>query len=288
MFQKIWSSLPVCLGGILLAGCVGGLEMERGLEQGELEDNLLVEADVFTGDGSGLDALSGQPDAGQTGPPLTSPDASTPDAERVDDTSVSENDVAAVEDATPEEDVGPPGCGASLTSCDGVCVDLMKTAAHCGQCNEPCSGGEVCSAGQCHSNEKIAGVLEHVNLARAQDQNCGQHGDRPAVGAVAGHALLHEASQRHADDMLANNFFSHTGSDGSSFSQRIRDTGYPGSPVGENIAGGDQDPARVVQRWMNSDGHCRNIMNGSATEIGVGYSVGGPWGSYWVLKLARR
>ena len=29
------------------------------------------------------------------------------------------------------------------------------------------------------------------------------------------------------------------------------------------------------------DGHCSNILNGDATEIGVGYYAGGSWGTYW-------
>ena len=146
--------------------------------------------------------------------------------------------------------------------------------------------GESCEEGLCPDEAIIEGVLQAVNEARSSETDCGQYGVLPAVGPVTGDALLHQASHAHTIDMRDNDFFSHTGSDGSSFSQRINDTGYSGSPVGENIAGGGTEPAGVVARWIDSDGHCRNIMNGSANQIGVGYVSGGQWGSLWTLKLA--
>lgn len=135
---------------------------------------------------------------------------------------------------------------------------------------------------------EIAGVIAAMNAIRAEPQNCGQHGDFAAVPPITGNSQLHEASLRHAIDMAENGFFSHTGSDGSSFSQRISESGYPGSPVAENIAGGGREAAGVVDRWLNSDGHCRNLMTNRGTEIGVGFVEGGQWGTLWVLKVGRQ
>jgi uncharacterized protein YkwD len=42
----------------------------------------------------------------------------------------------------------------------------------------------------------------------------------------------------------------------------------------------------VVQAWMESDGHCRNIMNPAFTRAGVGHAAGGRYGGYWTLKFA--
>lgn len=170
--------------------------------------------------------------------------------------------------------------------CADQCVDVTASDDHCGSCGNACSGGENCVEGQCHPDEKVGGIIHYMNEARSTESDCGQYGTFSPVGPVEGHPLLHEAAQGHADDMAENDFFSHTGSDGSSFSQRISATGYTGTPVGENIAAGDHDPAIVIQRWLDSDGHCRNLMQGSANQVGVGFSLGGPWGSFWVLKLA--
>jgi uncharacterized protein YkwD len=43
-----------------------------------------------------------------------------------------------------------------------------------------------------------------------------------------------------------------------------------------------------MEQWMNSPGHCRNIMSGGSNEIGVGHGLGGQYGHYWVQKFGRR
>jgi len=89
--------------------------------------------------------------------------------------------------------------------------------------------------------------------------------------------------------MAVNDFFSHTGSDGSNFSSRASAAGYTGRPLGENIGAGYGSPAGVVGGWMSSPGHCANIMNGSANEAGVGYTYksGTEWGNYWTLVMGQ-
>ena len=75
---------------------------------------------------------------------------------------------------------------------------------------------------------------------------------------------LMEAALIHSKDMYENNFFSHTGSDGSSFSDRISRTDFSGWPRGENIAQG-RNP---FVSWKNSQGHYRNMVDSTATHIG--------------------
>jgi uncharacterized protein YkwD len=82
---------------------------------------------------------------------------------------------------------------------------------------------------------------------------------------------LVQAAQGHSEDMALRDFFSHTGSNGSSPADRINATGYQWRRWGENIAAGYSTPAAAVAGWMNSSGHRANILNCSFTEIGVGY-----------------
>lgn len=82
---------------------------------------------------------------------------------------------------------------------------------------------------------------------------------------------LVDAAQDHSNDMAQDDFFSHTGADGSSVSDRVRASGYQYSTTGENIAAGQTTAAEVVRGWMNSPGHRANILNANYTEIGVGY-----------------
>jgi uncharacterized protein YkwD len=69
-------------------------------------------------------------------------------------------------------------------------------------------------------------------------------------------------------------YFAHDGLDGSDPGDRMTAAGYVGRTWGENIAKGQQTPEQVVQGWMDSDGHCSNIMNGGFNLIGVGYFAG--------------
>ena len=87
--------------------------------------------------------------------------------------------------------------------------------------------------------------------------------------SVTANSQLNQASKAHSQDMVRNNYFSHTGRDGSSPSDRARRFGYNGG-AGENIANGYPTPAAVVQGWMNSPGHRANILNCRYTKIGVG------------------
>ena len=82
---------------------------------------------------------------------------------------------------------------------------------------------------------------------------------------------LVDAAGDHSSDMAQDDFFSHTGADGSSLGDRVRASGYQYSRTGENIAAGQTTPAQVVEGWMNSPGHRANILNPNYTEIGVGY-----------------
>ena len=100
------------------------------------------------------------------------------------------------------------------------------------------------------------------------------------------------AAQKHSEDMAFNDFFSHTGSNGSSPGQRIAAEGYSYSTWTENIAAGYGTAASAVNGWMGSEGHRNNILNCNLQETGVGYfylqndtgSVN--YGRYWTQVFA--
>ena len=89
------------------------------------------------------------------------------------------------------------------------------------------------------------------------------------------------AAQRHADDLVAQGYFSHTSRDGRTFDVRAQQAGYPGRPLSENIAWGGGylgTPRRRVSGWMNSTGHRENLLDAAARDSGVGVSPGIPPG----------
>jgi len=102
---------------------------------------------------------------------------------------------------------------------------------------------------------------------------------------------LADTAQRHAADMASNNYFSHTGRDGSTFAARIKATGYRYRRAAENIAAGYATPDDVVAGWMASPGHRQNILNCSLRDVGIGFgnNPASAYGSYWVqdFGLAR-
>jgi uncharacterized protein YkwD len=152
----------------------------------------------------------------------------------------------------------------------------------------PSQGGNVPDPGVADIRDEF---LAAVNQARAVSQICGTTPYGPAA-AVSWSDNLAIAAYLHSEDMALNNFFSHTGSDGSSAGQRISRQGYPWSTYGENIAVGYPTVSSVVQGWLGSEGHCRNLMDPDFTETGAGYAVGpfggNPAARYWTFDLADR
>ena len=126
-------------------------------------------------------------------------------------------------------------------------------------------------------------VFDLTNAARAQARSCGTVA-YAAAPALTYNSLLERAAQDHAADMASKNYFNHTSLDGRKFSQRITNAGYGWRTAGENIAAGQPTPEAVVQGWLQSPGHCANIMNPAFKDIGVGYSYGAAssYGHSWV------
>lgn len=113
-------------------------------------------------------------------------------------------------------------------------------------------------------------MLEAVNTWRTNGCLCGNE-QMPAVEPVTWNTDLETAALRHSKDMANSNFFSHKGSDGSSHSDRIAEVGYQAFSSGENIAAGTNFTVEeeIVQQWIDSPGHCKNIMNARFKEMGV-------------------
>ncbi|MFF7352831.1 MULTISPECIES: CAP domain-containing protein [Streptomyces] len=106
-------------------------------------------------------------------------------------------------------------------------------------------------------------ILQLVNAERAK-ANC------PALHE---NAQLTKAAQTFADDASKNHLTSHTGSDGSSYTQRIKDAGYNAGPSSENMSWGTTDAKTIVDGWMNSQkGHRETILNCSYKDTGVAVS----------------
>jgi uncharacterized protein YkwD len=151
-------------------------------------------------------------------------------------------------------------------------------------------GGTVSTTGTCNLPDFATSVLARVNQYRAAGANCGSGGNFAAAPALAWNLLLTAAADAHSRDMVANNFFSHTGANGSNAGQRITAAGYVWSTYGENIAAGQSSINQVVDGWMASAGHCANIMHAAFADIGVVCVAGNAattYSSYWTMDLGK-
>jgi uncharacterized protein YkwD len=189
--------------------------------------------------------------------------------------------LCACADLAPEERLdggelsGVEPCG------DGAC----SVEALCASCEEDCAS---CPWPEDWARLERA-VLELVNDARAHGAQC-PSGPRAPTHPFIEERTLTQAARLHSLDMGEADYFSHTSQEGSTPFERMRAAGYTAFAVGENIAAGSDTAARVFAGWMSSEGHCRNIMNANANEIGIGYAftAGSRFGHYWTQNFGQR
>ena len=94
---------------------------------------------------------------------------------------------------------------------------------------------------------------------------------------------LQKVAEGHANDMSRKGFFSHSGSDGSDIGDRARRAGYRYCFIAENIAKGQRDLNEVMNSWITSPGHNKNMAHKKAREFGLARTKG----DVWVMVLGR-
>lgn len=131
------------------------------------------------------------------------------------------------------------------------------------------------------TTERIkAAMLHRVNTARASGRHCGSQRFGSAAPLTWNDALQ-AAAQRQSNDMARHDHFSHTGTDGSTLAERVDGAGYLWRTIGENIAFNQRTVAEVMDGWLDSPGHCANIMNPAFTEMGAAITA-----FYWTQTFA--
>jgi uncharacterized protein YkwD len=133
-------------------------------------------------------------------------------------------------------------------------------------------------------------ILAAVNAARAVPRNCGEL----AFGAappLAWDDALGAAALAHSADMATRRHMAHEGSDGSQVGARATRAGYGWRLIGENIAAGQPTAREAVEGWIESPGHCANLMNPAFREMGAGYAISRarmPGFVYWTQVFGTR
>lgn len=141
---------------------------------------------------------------------------------------------------------------------------LTLTPLHARACTLPPAAENMASA-----------TLAAINAERSQR----------GMAPLATDPRLTSAAQAHACDSATRGRMGHEGSDGSTLADRVQREGYRYRSIAENVALGYPGPAAVVQGWMGSSGHRRNILTRNARDAGIGLAVGRDGALHWVLNL---
>lgn len=125
-------------------------------------------------------------------------------------------------------------------------------------------------------------ALKLVNEVRQSGCRCG--GElMPPVAPLSLHASLTTAARGHSSDQAHLGSMQHAGSDGSNVGIRVTRAGYSWRGVAENVAWNYPTIEAVMEGWLASSGHCKNIMNATFTHMGIGVD-----NRYWTQVFARQ
>ncbi|WP_445157569.1 CAP domain-containing protein [Halomonas sp. E14] len=141
---------------------------------------------------------------------------------------------------------------------------------------------------ECELEPSQQDMLDRVNEARSEARQCGED-THEAAAPLAWSCQLAEAALGHSREMAEEEFFGHAGMDEQGVASRVSDAGYEWMAVGENIAAGQRDVDSVMEGWLDSSGHCANIMNQDFTEMGsAAYEAPeSPYSPFWTQVFAQ-
>jgi uncharacterized protein YkwD len=129
--------------------------------------------------------------------------------------------------------------------------------------------------------------LKRINKARTEGCKCGKV-YMPPVEPLIWNTQLELSALGHAQDMARNKYFSHVSKTGARIKDRITGAGYTYAgfqsfTIGENIALNQRSIREVMNGWLKSPEHCKNIMSPAFKEVGVAMQD-----YYWVQNFGGR
>lgn len=139
------------------------------------------------------------------------------------------------------------------------------------------AGGPIPKAGL---NKNL--ILQLINAARKKGCQCGDTW-YPSAPPITWNDLLEKAALEHSTEMVQKKYFSHVSSDGYNTGDRMTKAGYIWKTYGENIGMGYRNEQEMVDGWLKSPGHCKNIMNPQYREMGAARV-----GDYWTQDFGTR
>lgn len=120
-------------------------------------------------------------------------------------------------------------------------------------------------------------VVDLVNKHRAEN----------GLNPLKINSSVSRVAQAKSEDMRDKNYFDHTSPTYGSPFEMLKSFGVSYKTAGENIAKGQKTAEAVVNAWMNSEGHRKNILNANFEKIGIGYATGNGT-TYWTQMFIKQ
>ena len=125
-----------------------------------------------------------------------------------------------------------------------------------------------------NTNGLTADEQEVFNLVNAKRTATG-------LAALSIDAEVQKVARDKAQDMVDNNYFSHTSPIYGSPFDMMKSYGIKYKAAGENIAGNSSNSG-AVNAWMNSEGHKANILSNNYNYTGIGVVSSPKYGKIYV------
>lgn len=212
--------------------------------------------------GENSDSLGAADDSGsvsQIGEGAVADDSQVPNAE--DDDFFSE----PTADAEPHEPAGDSSPRSAQATASYSPEDSAEEESGSGGGNSGGGGGNGGSGGGGGGGgSTTAGPLATEVVTLVNNERSSQGCDPVRVDD-----RLTSAAQEHSEDMAARDYMAHESPEGEGPGERAQRHGYH-SWGAENVAKGQRSAQQVMDAWMNSPGHRRNILNCDLEAIGIG------------------
>ena len=114
-------------------------------------------------------------------------------------------------------------------------------------------------------------VIELINIERAKN----------GLTALTETAPLSAAASARAEELESS--FSHTRPNGENNFTVFNEFNIVDTKRIENLGAGQSTPEQILEGWMNSEGHKRNIINQNLTKVGVGVHMDSSGRLYWAM-----
>ena len=140
----------------------------------------------------------------------------------------------------------------------------------------PEAGQAPAEAGAGAEQQVLGRIVALTNAERA----------RVGVAPLVGDPRLTAVAQRYTEVMAATACFGHACGPTPQLGARVAAAGGARwGFLGENVAAGQPTPERAVAAWMASPAHRAVLLDPEFTALGVGRTLGGPYGSYWAQEF---